>query len=123
VPARILIADDHDVVRQGICSIIAKSRPEWEFCGEATNGRDAVEAARMLSPDVIILDITMPLLKRIEAASEIATFGLLVFGAGFSYSRCAKSAATAMSRSRRPVVILFARLTRFWREALFSALS
>jgi DNA-binding NarL/FixJ family response regulator len=74
--ARILIADDHDVVRQGIRSIIAKSRPEWEICGEATNGREAVETARLLSPDVIILDITMPLLNGIEAASQIATCGL-----------------------------------------------
>lgn len=76
VSARILIADDHDVVRQGIRSIIAKSRPEWEICGEAINGREAVETARLLSPDVIILDITMPLLNGIEAASQIATFGL-----------------------------------------------
>lgn len=73
---RILIADDHDVVRQGIRSIIAKSRPEWEICGEATNGREAVETAKLLSPDVIVLDITMPLLNGIEAASQIATFGL-----------------------------------------------
>jgi DNA-binding NarL/FixJ family response regulator len=74
--ARILIADDHDVVRQGIRSIIAKSRPEWEICGEATNGQEAVDTARLLSPDVIILDITMPLLNGIEAATQIATFGL-----------------------------------------------
>jgi DNA-binding NarL/FixJ family response regulator len=76
VSARILIADDHDVVRQGIRSIIAKSRPEWEICGEATNGREAVETAKVLSPDVIILDITMPLLNGIEAATQIATSGL-----------------------------------------------
>jgi DNA-binding NarL/FixJ family response regulator len=76
VPARILIADDHDVVRQGIRSIIAKSRPEWEICGEATNGQEAVETAKLLKPDVIILDITMPLLNGMEAATQIATFGL-----------------------------------------------
>jgi DNA-binding NarL/FixJ family response regulator len=76
VPARILIVDDHDVVRQGIRSIIAKSRPEWEICGEATNGLEAVETARLLKPDVIILDITMPLMNGIEAATHIATFGL-----------------------------------------------
>jgi DNA-binding NarL/FixJ family response regulator len=93
VPARILIADDHDVVRQGIRSIIAKSRPEWEICGEATNGQEAVDTAKMLSPDVIILDITMPLLNGIEAASRIAAFGLrcriLVFTMHESERLCA----------------------------------
>lgn len=76
VSARILIADDHDVVRQGIRTIIAKSRPDWEICGEATNGQEAVNTARILRPDIIILDITMPLLNGIEVATQIATSGL-----------------------------------------------
>jgi DNA-binding NarL/FixJ family response regulator len=92
VTVRILIADDHDVVRQGIRSIIANSRPEWEICGEATNGREAVETARLLSPDVIILDITMPILNGIAAASQIATSGqcrILVFTMHESEGLCA----------------------------------
>lgn len=76
MPARILIADDHEVVRQGIRSIIAKLRPDWEICGEAANGKEAVEAAKALQPDVIILDLTMPVLNGIEAATQIASSGL-----------------------------------------------
>jgi two-component system nitrate/nitrite response regulator NarL len=76
MPARILIVDDHDVVRQGIRSIIVKARPEWEICGEATNGQEAVETAGTLKPDVIILDITMPVFNGLEAATRITRLGL-----------------------------------------------
>jgi DNA-binding NarL/FixJ family response regulator len=76
MPVRILIADDHDVVRQGVRSIIIKARPEWEICGEATNGQEAVETAGALKPDVIILDITMPVFNGLEAAARIIRLGL-----------------------------------------------
>jgi DNA-binding NarL/FixJ family response regulator len=65
-----LIADDHEVVRQGI-RMILKSRPEWEVCGEAVNGKDAIEKSNELSPDVIIMDLTMPEMSGIDAAREI----------------------------------------------------
>jgi DNA-binding NarL/FixJ family response regulator len=71
VPARILIADDHDVVRQGIRSLILTSRPQWEICGEAANGQEAIKAVTTLKPDVVVLDITMPTMSGLEAASEI----------------------------------------------------
>jgi DNA-binding NarL/FixJ family response regulator len=74
--ARILIADDHEVVREGIRTFIAKSRSDWEVCGEATNGEEAVEACKALKPDVIILDITMPRMNGLEAASQITQLGL-----------------------------------------------
>lgn len=67
---RVLIADDHEAVRKGVCAILS-SRPDLEVCGEAENGRDAIEKARELQPDVIILDITMPVLSGFEAAREI----------------------------------------------------
>jgi DNA-binding NarL/FixJ family response regulator len=57
--AKILIVDDHYVVRQGVRSILAE-RPEWEICGEAATGEEAVDAAATLRPDVVILDVTMP---------------------------------------------------------------
>ncbi len=63
--AKILIVDDHYVVRQGVRSILAE-RPEWEICGEAGTGEEAVDAAATLRPDVVILDITMP-----EAARDL----------------------------------------------------
>jgi DNA-binding NarL/FixJ family response regulator len=70
MPARILIVDDHEVVRQGIRTIL-RSRPQWEVCGEAINGRDAIDKAKSLQPDVIIMDITMPEMSGIEATREL----------------------------------------------------
>ena len=74
--ATILIVDDHEIVRQGVRSLISGSRPEWEICGEATNGVDAIEAVKALKPDVVILDITMPSMSGLEAASCIGKLGL-----------------------------------------------
>jgi DNA-binding NarL/FixJ family response regulator len=67
---RILIADDHEAVRKGVCAILA-ARIGMEICAEAENGREAIEQALELKPDLIILDITMPVLSGFEAAREI----------------------------------------------------
>lgn len=69
--ARILIVDDHEIVRQGVRSILA-NRPDWEICGEAANGREAVDAVSSLRPDLVVLDITMPQMSGLEAASRIS---------------------------------------------------
>jgi DNA-binding NarL/FixJ family response regulator len=69
--ARILIVDDHDVVRQGVRSIISRARPEWEICGEASNGEQALKAVAGLRPDIVVLDVTMPVMNGLEAASRI----------------------------------------------------
>ena len=67
---RILVADDHEIVRRGICALLT-SRPGWEICGEASDGRDAVEKAKKLRPDVTILDISMPSLNGLEATRQL----------------------------------------------------
>src|SRR5215469_8442030 len=67
---RILIADDHELVRQGLRVLLA-SRPAWEVCGEAADGREAVEKAAALQPDIILLDVSMPRLGGLEAAAII----------------------------------------------------
>jgi DNA-binding NarL/FixJ family response regulator len=67
---RILVADDHEVVRRGLCALL-QSRPEWEICGEAADGREAVEKARSLKPDAVIIDIGMPTLNGLEATRQI----------------------------------------------------
>ena len=64
---RILIADDNDVVRRGVKGILS-SEKDCEVCGEARNGAEALQKARELLPDLIILDISMPEMNGLEAA-------------------------------------------------------
>jgi DNA-binding NarL/FixJ family response regulator len=71
-PLRILIADDHSVVRAGLRTLL-ESRSGWEVCAEASDGREAIEQAAKLKPDVAILDIGMPLLNGVEATRRIRT--------------------------------------------------
>jgi PAS domain S-box-containing protein len=67
---RILIVDDHEVVRRGLRSLLS-SRPDWEICGEAADGRAAVEKANALRPDVILMDVSMPEMTGTQAAKII----------------------------------------------------
>jgi DNA-binding NarL/FixJ family response regulator len=76
MPARILVVDDHEIVREGIRTLIARSRRGWEICGEARDGAEAIEAAKTSKPDIVVLDITMPRMSGLEAASQIAGMGL-----------------------------------------------
>ena len=69
--ARILVADDHEVVRQGVRAMIHRSRPNWEICGEAASGDEALQAIQSLKPDVAILDITMPEMSGLDVAYEV----------------------------------------------------
>jgi len=75
VAVKILIADDHEIVRQGIRRVL-EVKPEWEICGEACNGQEAVRMAQELSPDIIIMDVTMPVMSGFEAADEISRLPL-----------------------------------------------
>jgi len=70
MPLRILVADDHHVVRAGLRALL-ETKSAWRVCAEAANGREAVEKAGALKPDVAVLDIGMPLLNGIEATRQI----------------------------------------------------
>jgi DNA-binding NarL/FixJ family response regulator len=70
MPVRILVADDHQVVRTGLRTLL-ESKTGWQVCAEAANGREAVEKAGQLKPDVAVLDIGMPLLNGVEATRQI----------------------------------------------------
>jgi len=67
---RILIADDHEVARRGIRALL-ESHPDWEVTAEAKDGREAVELASTMKPDLVLLDIGMPNLNGLEAARQI----------------------------------------------------
>jgi DNA-binding NarL/FixJ family response regulator len=67
---RVLIVDDYEAVRQGVCAILS-SRGDIQICGEAVNGKEAIEKTIDLKPDLILLDVTMPVLSGVEAAREI----------------------------------------------------
>jgi two-component system, NarL family, response regulator NreC len=67
---RVLIVDDHEAVRKGVCAILS-SRLDIEVCGEAGDGKEAIEKAKEVRPDLIILDVTMPVLSGFDAAREI----------------------------------------------------
>ncbi len=70
MPFRILVVDDHEVVRRGLCALL-RNQPEWEVCGEAADGREAVARVLSWKPDVVIMDIGMPNLNGLEATRQI----------------------------------------------------
>jgi DNA-binding NarL/FixJ family response regulator len=67
---RLLVADDHEIMRKGLRTLL-EGQPGWEVTAEAVDGRDAVEKAEEIRPDVAILDISMPLLNGLEATRQI----------------------------------------------------
>jgi len=70
---RILLADDHEIVRRGLCSLLLKHEG-WEVCGEASDGREALEMAKRLKPDVVIVDIGMPSLNGLDTTRQLMQY-------------------------------------------------
>lgn len=69
-PYRIMIAEDHTILRQGLKALLS-SNPDFKIVGEAEDGREAVRSAETLSPDLILMDLSMPKMTGTEAISEI----------------------------------------------------
>lgn len=67
---RLLIVDDHEIFRRGLRALLEPSS-EWQICGEAVDGIDAVEQCKSLQPDIVVLDVSMPRLNGLEAARQI----------------------------------------------------
>lgn len=72
MPCSILIVDDSPVIRRLLRSCVEKNI-EWQVCGEAENGKEAVDKVKELRPNVVILDLQMPVMNGLEAARQITT--------------------------------------------------
>ncbi len=70
---RILIADGHGIVRRGLCSLLA-ARPDWEVVGEANGSDEAREMAKLLNPDVVIMDVSITAANALDVAQSILSF-------------------------------------------------
>lgn len=73
IPIRLLIVDDHEIVRIGV-RILLSDFHQWEICGEARDGAEAIQKVVELSPDVVILDLTMPKMGGFDTAKRIRQF-------------------------------------------------
>jgi DNA-binding NarL/FixJ family response regulator len=69
-PLRILIVDDHAVVRRGVRALL-ESQPGWEIAAEATTGREAIDLARQLQPEIVVMDLSLPELNGLDATRQI----------------------------------------------------
>lgn len=67
---RVVIADDHAWIRQGVRSIF-QTHSEWTVCGEAANGQEAFDLVKKLRPELVVLDISMPVMNGLQAANAI----------------------------------------------------
>jgi DNA-binding NarL/FixJ family response regulator len=67
---RVVLADDHEMVRRGMRSIV-NGHPPWTVCGEAENGQQAIDLVLELKPDLIVLDLSMPVMNGLQAAAKI----------------------------------------------------
>jgi DNA-binding NarL/FixJ family response regulator len=71
MPTRILIADDDATIRLLLRRLLEK-QPDWQVCGDASNGAEAIEKVKQLEPDVVVMDLGMPVMTGLQAAPEIA---------------------------------------------------
>lgn len=67
---RVVIADDHEILRRGVKALFGNDA-RWTVCGEAENGQQAVDIVAALRPDLVVLDITMPVMNGLQAAAKI----------------------------------------------------
>lgn len=122
---RILIADDHPPVRRGLRTLLGLNS-DWQVCGEAVDGADAVEKAQQLAPDIILMDFHMPQMDGIQAAREIAKSGtsipILLFTGNLSprIMELARNAGLRRAISKAEISKIPMRSMHFGAARLFS---
>jgi DNA-binding NarL/FixJ family response regulator len=72
MPKTVLLVDDSALIRHALCELFT-SQADFDVCGEPENGREAIEKARELQPDVVVMDLSMPVMNGIEAARALRT--------------------------------------------------
>jgi DNA-binding NarL/FixJ family response regulator len=72
MPTRILIADDDPTIRLLLRRLLEERQPDWQVCGDASNGAEAIEKVEQLEPDVLVMDLGMPVMTGLQAAPQIA---------------------------------------------------
>jgi DNA-binding NarL/FixJ family response regulator len=108
----VLIAEDHALTRQALCSLFA-SQEDFEVCGDAENGQEAVEIAQVLRPDLIVLDLSMPVMDGIDATRALRQLSLGIpiivfseYGDVFSESEARSEGIAALVSKAEPVSVL-----------------
>ena len=108
----VLIVDDYAYIRQALCSAF-KREADFEVCGEAVNGSEAIAKAQELHPDVIVLDLSMPVMNGLEAARELKHLMPMVplimysaFGDGFVEQHARLVGISELVSKSQPAAIL-----------------
>jgi DNA-binding NarL/FixJ family response regulator len=110
----ILIADDHELVRKGLFSILSRSHPEWHVAAEASTGKDAIDLGTSLKPDIAILDLSMPDIggldvaeRLMEAAPGIRIIILTVYAAAPILRQLRKAGVSAyLAKNEAPLMLV-----------------
>jgi DNA-binding NarL/FixJ family response regulator len=108
----ILIADDNEFIRQALCHLFT-SQEDFDVCGDAENGVEAIEMAQLLHPDLILLDLSMPVMNGVEAACELKRLMPMVpiivfseYGDVFSEREARSTGISAVVSKTEPLTML-----------------
>ena len=115
MPKLVLVVDDNAVIRHALCEVFT-SEAGFDVCGEAENGRDAIEKAQALQPDLIVMDLSMPVMNGIYAARALTmlmpTVPIIIFSEYsnvFSVKEARSAGISALVQKSEPVSALISK--------------
>jgi two-component system, NarL family, response regulator LiaR len=118
MPKTVLVVDDNEFIRRALCLVLT-SEADFEVCGEAENGREAIEKALELRPDVIVMDLSMPMMNGIDAALALkelmSTVPLIIFSEycdAFSENEARSAGISAVVSKSENVSVLIDKVRR-----------